>query len=357
MRKYIYGISTAALLVAGMSGSAIADDKKGFYAGVGVGYTDAKMEPLGLAFESNWAKGLKLGYAWKALRTEVEYNDFKAGVNNGAMMGTYDSQNLAVNLFYDFQTNGPIQPFVGVGLGGRWQDLDLASGNGIDIYDSKSRRKIWQAMAGVSYHLSDTTTLGLDARYIEGFGDKGGYYAGTQADLKQGGVFLGLNFFFGDQDSAPKQDVYTAPERVEPAPVVEQEPVYEPAPAPAPEPEPAPIVVELPGDMIIYFGFDSAELDWAAKEVVAAAVAAYNEHGSAKIALGGHADRAGADDYNQALSQARADAVLAALVEAGVDASMIWAEAHGEHDAAVSTADGERNDMNRRVEVTFSLGM
>jgi len=356
MHKYIYGISTAALLVAGMSGSTIADDKKGLYAGVAVGYTDARNKPLGLGFQGNAAESLKLGYAWKkGFRTEVEFTNFDADVSTGVRMGNYDSQNVAINVFYDFQTDGKFQPFVGAGLGGRWQDLKLASSNGVNVYDGKSRRKIWQAIAGVSYHLSDNATLGLDARYIDGFGDKGGNYNGIQGDLQQAGMFLGLNFFFGDQDSKPKEDVYTPPARPEPAPVVEQEPVY--APAPAPEPTPEPVVVELPGDMIIYFGFDSAELDWAAKQVVADAVAAYNEHGNAKITLGGHADRSGTVAYNAKLSQARADAVMAALVEAGVDASMVKAEAHGEHDTAVSTADGVRNDKNRRVEVTFSLGM
>ena len=144
-------------------------------------------------------------------------------------------------------------------------------------------------------------------------------------------------------------------EREEPAPVVVQEPA--PAPAPEPVPEPEPIVVELPEDFIIYFDFDSAELDWKAKEVVMAVVAAFNEHGNAALMLAGHTDTRGTQEYNDKLAKKRAWAVKAALMEAGIAESALSMETHGEHDLAVKTEDGVKNAENRRVEVSFSLAM
>lgn len=48
------------------------------------------------------------------------------------------------------------------------------------------------------------------------------------------------------------------------------------------------------------------------------------------IAITGYTDRIGADDYNQDLSQRRAEAVRAALIAGGVPSTAIMAEGRGE---------------------------
>jgi outer membrane protein OmpA-like peptidoglycan-associated protein len=68
----------------------------------------------------------------------------------------------------------------------------------------------------------------------------------------------------------------------------------------------------------------------------------------------GYTDSVGSEKSNQALSDRRAQAVMAALVGQGVPATRLRSEGYGEARPAGpnDSADGRR--MNRRVEVVFS---
>src|SRR3546814_19177366 len=72
--------------------------------------------------------------------------------------------------------------------------------------------------------------------------------------------------------------------------------------------------------------------------------------------LAGHADRSGSATYNVGLSQRRADAVNSYLTARGVADTAVTTQAFGETRPAVATADGVRNDQNRRVETTYGPG-
>ena len=370
MRNFIYGISSVALLAASMNASAVADDdtkKKRFYGGVQVGLNQIRggeFDTTGarLWTNRNLAEGIKFGYKWGGLRTELEFNAFQADarlfqsttLGFATAVGETNAETLMVNVLYDFDVSDKLTPYVGAGFGGRWMEMDgVGNTNGV-FTDMKSRRKAYQLIAGLGYDINDNFRAGLDYRYIRSV-DEGTQFTTVEgvdfAKLPQHAVFLGVNYFFGEKKTKPVEEVYQPPVREEPAPVVEAEP----APMPEPQPEPEPIVVAVPDDFIIYFDFDSAELDWKAQQVVLAVAEAFKAHGNVTLALMGHADRAGSDAYNEKLSEKRAWAVKMALVEAGVSEAAISASAHGEHDLAVATADGVSNQMNRRVEVMFSL--
>ena len=119
----------------------------------------------------------------------------------------------------------------------------------------------------------------------------------------------------------------------------------EPAPAPAPEPmmEPKPFVV--------FFGFDSAEITAAAAQTIEDAVATAKKLGATDFSVTGHADRAGSDDYNSALSLRRSNAVRDALVARGVGNAQVSVAGRGEADPAVPTDDGVQEQANRRVQI------
>lgn len=70
-----------------------------------------------------------------------------------------------------------------------------------------------------------------------------------------------------------------------------------------------------------------------------------------EVVVTGHADRIGSEFYNQGLSQRRADAVKAYLVEQGIEESHIETVAKGESQPLVSCDDvkGEVSGKNRKL--------
>ncbi len=70
-----------------------------------------------------------------------------------------------------------------------------------------------------------------------------------------------------------------------------------------------------------------------------------------KLVIAGHTDSQGDTAYNASLSQRRAAAVLAWLVERGVAAGRLASEGHGESRPVASNATEEGRARNRRVEI------
>ena len=127
----------------------------------------------------------------------------------------------------------------------------------------------------------------------------------------------------------------------------------EPAPAAAaPAPAPAPVIAsEAPKPFILLFDFDSSTVRSGDFGKLDDAVATASALDDAEFAVTGHADRAGSEEYNLDLSLQRADAVRAALIDRGVAPDAISVGGRGEAESAVPTADGVREQANRRVEV------
>ncbi|MFD1611778.1 OmpA family protein [Sphingomonas tabacisoli] len=72
----------------------------------------------------------------------------------------------------------------------------------------------------------------------------------------------------------------------------------------------------------------------------------------AEIQITGYTDRKGTDDDNDALSQKRADTVLAQFIDRGVARENLVAVGRGERDPLVPTDDNVEEPRNRRVVVT-----
>ncbi len=106
-----------------------------------------------------------------------------------------------------------------------------------------------------------------------------------------------------------------------------------------------------PETFIVYFAFDSTELTSSSNMVLDNAMRAAKKMSAKDLAVTGHADRAGPEEYNLGLSLRRANAVLDALAARGANPAAIGLAGRGEAEPLAPTADGVREPVNRRVEI------
>jgi OOP family OmpA-OmpF porin len=112
------------------------------------------------------------------------------------------------------------------------------------------------------------------------------------------------------------------------------------------------VVDPAPNLYVILFDFDRSDITDAGQMVINQLLADINARGGGVgMSATGHADRSGSADYNLALSLRRADSVREALIAGGVAADAITTAGRGESENAVPTADGVKEQANRRVEV------
>ena len=104
----------------------------------------------------------------------------------------------------------------------------------------------------------------------------------------------------------------------------------------------------------IQFDYDSAQIRPDSEPVLAELFAGLQADASATIVIEGHTSSEGSDDYNQALSERRAQAVVDDLVRRGLDAGRITALGKGEAEPIAPNADEHGRSLNRRVEVACS---
>ncbi len=102
---------------------------------------------------------------------------------------------------------------------------------------------------------------------------------------------------------------------------------------------------------LIFFEFDSAELSADASQSVQSVVSNINECGWNSLTVVGHTDQSGTNQYNQVLSEERAEAVTNALRSRGATLP-INTRAEGESNPRVVLPDGTRSPQNRRVEIS-----
>jgi len=104
----------------------------------------------------------------------------------------------------------------------------------------------------------------------------------------------------------------------------------------------------------VLFDFDRYTLKPGAREKLAKVSGILLAYPGLRIQLEGHTDSVGSDEYNQTLSEERADAVRDYLVQQGVPASSLSAVGLGKADPVATNDTAAGRQQNRRVEMVVS---
>ena len=103
---------------------------------------------------------------------------------------------------------------------------------------------------------------------------------------------------------------------------------------------------------VVYFDFDKYNIKPEMQSVVnAGANLAKGQGGNVQVAVEGHCDEWGTDEYNQALGLRRANSVKRALTKLGLNASQISVKSFGETKRVCTQRTKECDAKNRRAEI------
>jgi OOP family OmpA-OmpF porin len=277
---------------------------------------------------------------------DLEYDEYSGTIENfasiappGATFDEWKLSNIGLMGRYHF-TDSAVRPYLAFGIGRQKHR---------NIFDEGSA---FSGSLGVGLvgQLSKHVSTRLQVLYRTDKDDMGGFHDWIYS--------IGLNYDFGGKPPPP------------PPP-----PKEEPPPPPPPNPDldgdgvlnerdkcpntrPGAVVdldgceveavIELEG---VHFDFDKATLKPEAKVVLNEAAALLNKHEKVVVEIAGHTDSTGPEDYNQGLSERRAEAVEDYLTANGVNASRLSSRGYGESRPVASNDTKEGRAENRRVEM------
>ncbi len=104
---------------------------------------------------------------------------------------------------------------------------------------------------------------------------------------------------------------------------------------------------------IIYFDYDSSEVETKYREVVQAHARRLANNPTFAVTLEGHADERGSREYNLALGERRANTIRQQMVLLGAAAEQLRSVSYGEERPRVEGHDETSWAQNRRVEILY----
>lgn len=367
LRPFIAPMVSAAALMVALPSLAMAQDGEiktatGPYLGLSAGYNwtrdtnvNAGTALNGMDFSEGYTGILEGGYRFdNGLRPALEVGYSTDVVDNitGGPAGRFGSGgNMnALTIMgvvnYDFHTGTALRPYVGAGVGLARLHLERVgalSAPGV-LYDDWDSAFAWQVGAGFSYAVAPDMDVTVGYRYLDT--DKGTFKAAGQrakTDYSSHTALIGVRYVFGQPEAKPVATTTIAPPPPPPPP----------PPAPVAQPAPAPAITR---NFTVFFDFDKATLSADAQSVLQNVARDAKAGKVVNITVSGHADTSGSAQYNQQISQRRAEAVREYLLSQGLGSAQISVEAKGETDLLVPTADNVREPSNRRAVIIFPEG-
>lgn len=107
-------------------------------------------------------------------------------------------------------------------------------------------------------------------------------------------------------------------------------------------------------ESIVTFGFDSSDLTSLAKSNLDKLTQVLVNNPDTNINIYGHTDNKGSDDYNQKLSERRANSVRSYLMSKGISSNRLFALGEGEAMPVASNETEDGRAKNRRVEFAIT---
>jgi OOP family OmpA-OmpF porin len=349
MNKKLVGLAVAATLgLTALTASAEDMFRGAWYAVPGVSYmnTDSDLEADngGGGFISI---GKELSPSWD-LQGRLGYNRADEDTGIAGAGGKYKQTTLGLDALYMFSRD-KFRPFLLAGLGAARNDVDYS---GLGLTDKKKTSWLAGLGLGAQYLFNDKFGLQADLRHQWSKAEAKNAAGTVDADETIGNTLFNVGGIFRFGAPAP----VVAEAAPEPAPIAA-------APEPMPEPAPAPVVCTPTVETITLqaeklFGFDKAKLA-DTSEIDTQVVAKMKENPIfASVKIVGHTDKLGSAEYNQKLSERRANQVRDYIISQGIDASRLIAVGKGEDVPKVNCDDvkGRKAQIeclapNRRVEV------
>lgn len=104
----------------------------------------------------------------------------------------------------------------------------------------------------------------------------------------------------------------------------------------------------------VWFDVNSSTLKSGGYNELQRVATVLNQYPQTTIQIAGHTDSSGAEDYNQTLSERRAEAVKSALVGFNVNPARMMTIGYGEAQPVADNSTPQGRQMNRRVQITIA---
>jgi len=159
----------------------------------GASMYNTKIKGLTGNFDTGWSLDGRIGrYASRLFRTELELGYEEANTSPVGMKGKVSNFDIMANGILDIPTESSFTPYIGAGVGGARIEADVTAPP-IPRFDAADWAFAYQGIAGVDWHLTPQTALGVRYRYLDA---QPVHLAGFKTEHNSGLASAGLKFTF-----------------------------------------------------------------------------------------------------------------------------------------------------------------